>query len=825
MKFFYLVLYLLISTCLLAQPQDQPDAAEILHKLQKLKVLGSVLYVAAHPDDENTRLIAWLANEKKVQTAYLSLTRGDGGQNLLGPEIREQLGIIRTQELLSARRIDKGKQFFTRANDFGYSKSAEETFKVWDQEKILSDVVWVIRKFRPDVIITRFPATGEGGHGHHTASAILAQKAFDLAGNKKAYPEQLQFVEPWQPVRLMLNTGRWWNPDMTGEEPGVITIDVGAFNPLLGISYTEMSALSRSQHKSQGFGSTGSRGTSPEYLEPKKGKQANKDLFDGIDIGWSRVNSSGIEDMIDKIIKAYNPLKPEASIKSLIELRKEVQQVENHHWKEIKTNEIDEIIKASLGLYIEAVASDPYLVPSEDVNLTLELTNRSSQPVEVISISWPQSSVEDSLFALQKSEDTILRHSFKLDPESSLSTPYWLIEKPAPGYYQVNDQQLIGKAENDPVLEVNVEVSIMGTPLSFAIPVEYKWNDPVKGEVHRPLAIVPPVALSFQEEIYLFPNRQPKKVLVKVKNFSTSFKGNITLDLPKGWKKEPEDVAVEMNSRYDEQEIAFMIYPPEGETQAIVKALANSGEDVLDKEVDEIIYDHIPVQTLVTTAAAEFIKLQVQINGDRIGYIEGAGDAIPSTLKELGYQVDVLNEEMIRTGLDVYDAIVVGIRALNTNERIGYMMDDLLSYVHEGGTLVIQYNTSFRLKTENFAPYPLQLSRDRVTVEETPVKILAPEHPSMNHPNKISGKDFEKWVQERGLYFPDQWNKKYVPVLEMSDPGEKETQGSLLIAPYGKGYYVYSGISWFRQLPAGVPGAIRIFVNLLSLSNYQQDAK
>ncbi|MGK7392386.1 MAG: PIG-L family deacetylase [Candidatus Cyclobacteriaceae bacterium M2_1C_046] len=817
----YRILALLfISFASLAQPITNPDAAEILHDIQKLKVLGSALYVAAHPDDENTRLIAWLANEKKVETAYLAMTRGDGGQNLIGPEIREKLGIIRTQELLEARRIDGGRQYFTRANDFGYSKSPEETLEVWNEDKILSDVVWVIRKFRPDIIITRFPADGGGGHGHHTASAQLAHKAFKLASDPNAYPEQLKYVKVWQPKRLYLNTGRWWNPDISADEPGVLSVNVGKYSSLLGTSYTEMAARSRSMHKSQGFGATGTRGNELEYLEHRLGDQAREDIFEDIDIGWSSVGAPEIEDRINNIIKTYNPLEPSESVNSLLRLRNEISLISNEHWKEFKINDLDKIIQDVLGLYFEATVDRPYLVPGEKYEVNLELVNRSDKFIIVDNIQWPSGAVSDSLFTITPNESTIAPKSLTLSENTDFTAPYWLKNRPEKGYYVVNDLQKIGKPENDPELEVSVVINFGGNQLKYNIPLHYKWNDPVKGEQRRAVAIVPPVALNFAEEIYLFPSEEGKEIRVKAKNLSSTFNGEVKLNLPQGWQVTPASINVTFIKPQQEQELIFTVYPPKAQTSVVAELVATSNGEKYNSEVDEIAYDHIPIQTLVTKADAEFVNLDVKIAGNRVGYIEGAGDAIPATLRELGYEVDILVEEQLSPdNLDKYNAIILGIRTLNTVERIDFMMPELLEYVKRGGVLITQYNTSFRLKTQRFAPYPLQLSRDRVTVEEAPITVLAPRHPALNYPNKINAIDFDKWVQERGLYFPNQWDEKYIPLFAVQDPGEETTMGSLLIAPYGEGHYVYSGISWFRQLPAGVPGAIRIFANLISLGS------
>ncbi|MEQ8245672.1 PIG-L family deacetylase [Fulvivirga sp.] len=819
-----LFLGLIFSLSISAQKPYNPNSAEILLKIKKLNFLGTVLYVAAHPDDENTRLIAYLSNETLANTAYLSMTRGDGGQNLIGPEIREGLGVIRTQELLAARRIDGGRQFFTRANDFGYSKSTEETQKIWNREQVLSDVVWVYRNFKPDVIITRFPPDERAGHGHHTTSAIFAEEAFDLAADKNAYTDQLKFVEPWQVKRLFMNTGRWWSPDINEETPGVFVIDAGAYNQLLGTSYTEMAALSRSQHKSQGFGSTGQRGESLEFLEPVKGDKAEFNIFEGVDTSWKRVKGGEkIGKMIDEIIAEYNPQTPSASLPELLKVRDEILLLKEKHWQVQKLNEVDEIIKAVLGLYVETRAEDYNVSPGDASKLSIEVVNRSNTPVKLEAVAIDH--LKDTITSVVLSNNTKLEFSTTVViPESwNYSMPYWLKEEGTLGTYKVEDRALRGTPENAPAIEVSYAIEVLDHKIMLESPVIYKWNDPVKGEQYRPFIVTPPAFVNIEEPVYIFSGTESKKVNVTVKASKSGISGTAILNVPKGWKVQPENQKFELALKDEEAILSFDVVAPEGQSTGEISASISVGGKTYDNSIQTIAYDHIPTQVLMPRAASKVAKIDIKKEGNVIGYIQGAGDAIPASLREIGYEVwEMKDEEITPENLAKADAVVLGVRALNTNDRAKFYMPHLLNYVSEGGTLVVQYNTNFRLKTEEFAPYPLQLSRDRVTEEDAKIKILDPKNPLLNYPNKITEADFDGWVQERGLYFPDKWDEKYTPLLSSYDEGEDPKDGGLLVADYGKGKYIYTGYSFFRELPAGVPGAFRLFVNLVSAGKKEQ---
>lgn len=803
-----------------SQKPKKYNAAEIQLKIQKLKVLGNVLYVAAHPDDENTRLITYLANEKKLNTGYFSFTRGDGGQNLVGPEIREELGVIRTQELLAARKIDNGRQFFSRAIDFGYSKHSDETFNIWDKEKALGDLVWVIRKFRPDIIITRFNTIPGTTHGHHTASAILAEEAFDLAGDETKYIEQLMYMETWQPKTLYWNTYWWRRSEHQKDTAELIGYDVGKYNSLLGLSYTEIAALSRSSHRSQGFGATGSRGVQMEYLQYVKGQNVENDAFEIVDLSWNKIEGGKeIEIEIDHILSTYNPMHPEAVLGDFLKLRNKVGDVQDDFWKQIKLEEIDDLIYAITGLYLEVKADNYTASPGDEVNLEIEAINRSSATIVLRKITFNTIGVGSNYAIELKSNATQNIKSKVVIPNSAIySQPYWLKNDHEIGMFEVNDQQLIGKGENDPAVMADFLLTVDGEEIIYSKPIIYKRNDPVRGEVYRPFAIAPPVFANISGSVVIFANHASQEIKVDVKAGKANLKGNVKLNLPDTWIIEPTNYEFELSHKGEIATFLFKVTPPEVQETATASAIVKLEEKAYNYSFDEISYDHIPAQLLFHTSDVKFVKLDLEKGDEKIGYIIGAGDNLPENLRQIGYDVAVINDlDFNVQNLDQYDVIILGIRALNTVDRLKFDMDNLLEFVKRGGNLIIQYNTSHRLITENFAPYPLKLSRDRITVEEAEVKIINESHPVMNHPNQISQKDFDGWVQERGLYFPGSWSDEFEPILSSHDPGEDPLIGGLLVAKYGKGNFIYSGYSWFRELPAGVPGAYRIFVNMISI--------
>ena len=812
-----------------AQAPKRYTSSELHQSIKKLNVLGRVLYLAAHPDDENTQLIAYLANERLYETGYLALTRGDGGQNLIGPEIREGLGVIRTQELLAARRTDGGQQFFTRANDFGYSKHPDEAFNVWDREQVLADVVWTIRKWQPDVIITRFSANRAGlTHGHHTGSAILANEAFEAAADPTRFPEQLDYVDPWQVRRVFWNTSEWFyrNSNEEFDPEGKFKVNVGAYNPLLGKSYTEISALSRSMHKSQGFGATGVRGEVSEWLEVTKGDQPTEDFMEGIDVSWNRVaGSEELSELLRQAEESFAHERPAAVVPLLLEAREALLKLEPSVWRDTKQAQLEEVIRGCLGLFLEVVASDYSFTPGDSVSFTIEAINRSAVSTEWKSVEimaqgkdqvWSQT-INQRLPENQRINES---GAFQANLQPPFSDPYWLRKPGTLGMYRVDDQQLIGKPENDPVLEARFTVMVEGQELAYTVPVVYKRNDPVDGEVYRPLAFTPSLFATVLDPVVIMPDNTPKPVRVNIQAGKAGVAGKIRFGVPRGWTVEPKEVSVNFAQKGAEELVTIMVKPTKRAQVGQLEVTILTEGQTYTNALEVIDYDHIPTQTLLPTATAKLVRLEIDRKGERIGYIMGAGDDIPQSLEQIGYDVSLLGPDDFRSGdLQQYDAIVLGVRAYNTVDWLKFYQDQLMDYAKAGGTVVVQYNTNFRLVTDKVSPYPLTLSRDRVTVEEAEVRMLAPKHPVLNTPNKITSADFDGWVQERGLYFPNEWDAAYTAILSANDPGEDPRDGGLLVAPYGEGWYVYTGYSWFRELPAGVPGAYRLFVNLISLGN------
>ncbi|MBA3663208.1 MAG: PIG-L family deacetylase [Bacteroidetes bacterium] len=824
MRFIFLVISSLVLFSLGAQTSPVLNASEILLGLQKLNTVGSVLYIAAHPDDENTRLLAYLAREKKLRTAYLSITRGDGGQNLVGKEQGDALGLIRTQELLAARRIDGAEQFFTRANDFGFSKNPEETFSIWNKDSILCDVVWAIRKFKPDVIICRFPTTGEGGHGHHTASAILALEAYDAAADPLRFPEQLKYVEVWQAKRIFWNTFNFGGTNTTA--PNQLKVDVGVYNPVLGKGYGEIASESRSMHKSQGFGSARGRGSSIEYFKLLKGDSAKTDLFQGIDQSWKRLKqASKIEKLIKDGIAKFNPLEPSITVPSLVEIYNQLsaldgQNKEVMYWKGQKQKECVDLLLACSGLWMEAYAADYTCVPGNSISLSVQVIKRNKGEAKLNKINYIGISDTSTFLVLKTNELYNFKRIQKLKTETPYSNPYWLNEKHGSNRFVVNDKTLIGKPENDPALKVMFDVEIGGLLLQVERGVVYKYTDPVKGELYRPLEILPLATITIPEKNYVFTDSTPRIIQFVIKSNASNVKGNLELIVPQGWFLEIKNPAFSIAEKGGEAIVDVMIYPKSDFNNGRLIALARIDGVAYTSSVKRIEYDHIPPQFILSPAETNLTKFDIKKAGNAIGYIPGAGDDVTACLKQIGYNVTVLTDDILTNGdISKYSAIITGVRAYNTNDRLQVHYNKLMDYVNKGGNLIVQYNTNNRIGPvlAKIGPYPFTISRDRVTDENAEVKILKPEHTVFNFPNKIGKNDFEAWVQERGIYFATEPDKNYEMLLSMNDPGEKASEGSLIVAKYGKGNFVYTGLAFFRELPAGVPGAYRLMVNLISL--------
>ncbi len=842
LRFMFAVIFMGgIHTTTWAQTPQKLSASDIQLALKKLNVLGSALYLAAHPDDENQVVIGYLSQERLMNTGYLALTRGDGGQNLIGPEIRDLLGVLRTQELIQARSVDGSYQFFTRAIDFGYSKSIEETLELWNKDKILSDVVWVIRNFRPDIIITRFPPDDRAGHGHHAASGSLAAEAFDLAGDPQSFPEQLKYVEPWQPKRLLLNDTEWFTEKIVEESKtndSLLAIDLGIYQPLLGKSVTEIAAESRSKHQSQGFGATGSRGSDIEYFRHVKGEMAQEDLFEGVNTSWSRIKGGAKPGkLLQTAYEHFDPENPSAIVPTLMQASEALSELQDGYWKEVKRKELNQVIKACMGLYLETRVgtnlltrrrggggSNPGIAeyaaaPGDTLQLNIEAINRSSIPAVLQSVIFTNINRDTvTRLTLENNTDTIFSMQAVLPKDMDYSGPYWLKE-PNDGFtFQVDHPWLIGRDETPASVEARYAMQIDGKAIEFSSPVIYKRNDPKEGEVYRPFVVTPPVYMNLPEKVMVFASNAPKSLTVLVRAGKSNIKGELRLQLPEGWRSEPASFPFAIAVKGGETDFTFQVYPPVEQSTGNVTAVATLQGQTYDKSIVTIEYEHIPTQTLFPPAEAHLVKLDIEKKGNLIGYIMGAGDEVPEALVEIGYEVVTLqSHDIYESYLDNLDAVIVGVRAYNTVDWLRYKNNKLLEYVERGGTLIVQYNNNYNLVNEHFMPYSLELSRDRVTDETAKVQFLQPSHPVLNAPNKITEKDFEGWVQERGLYFPNKWDEQYEAILSINDPGEEAQKGSLLVAQYGKGYYIYTGLSFFRELPAGVPGAYRLLTNLISV--------
>jgi LmbE family N-acetylglucosaminyl deacetylase len=805
-------LLLLAAAAASAQP-NLSGAAEVRLALGRLNVLGSALMIGAHPDDEHTPTLAYFTRGRLMRAAYVSVTRGDGGQNLLGPEQDDLLGLIRTEELLAARRIDGAEQFFTRAVDFGFSKSAQETLDKWGHDAILADLVWIIRKYRPDVIIHCFSGTARDGHGQHQASALLGKEAFSAAADRSRFPEQLKWVEPWQAKRVVWNVyGR------AAEATGQIAIDTGDYNPVLGYSYIEIAGLSRSMHASQGMGSPRRRGAATASLVPVTGEPASKDLFDGIDTTWNRVpGGAEVGRILAEAARSLDPTQPEKVVPLLLEARKRMAALKDP-WAERKRAELDEAVALCAGLWLDASTDRPDFVPGSTMTVRTTALNRSRLPIRLTGISLDRDSALD--VELPFNQPSTREYTWKVPEDAKYSQPYWLVEPRRGDAYGIPDQQLAGTPENPPVLRARFRLRVASEELELTRPVVNRYVDRLRGEFTRPVIIVPPVALEFVEPVVMFPDQRPKRVEVALKSNIAGAAGEVRLEAPDGWRVEPASRKFQFGDG-EQMTLAFEVAPPVSAARGRILAHAWLGERRIGSGMQVVAYPHIRPQTVFPPSAVEAVRADIRILAKRIGYVMGAGDEVPQALRQLGCEVTLLTADDLATNdLARFDAIVTGVRAYNVRPDLRANQYRLLDYVDKGGTLVVQYNVpdygGSTPSLEKIGPYPIRVSRERVSVEEAPVTFPDPASPLLQKPNRITAADFEGWVQERGLNFASEWDPRYRTLLESHDPGETPKPGGTLYVPYGKGTYVFTAYSWFRELPAGVPGAFRVFANLLS---------
>lgn len=813
---------------------------KIKEAIESLGQVGSVLMIGAHPDDENTAVLAYFARGRHVETGYLSLTRGEGGQNFIGSEQGAKLGIIRTEELLAARQVDGAQQFFTRAIDFGFTKSADETFAKWGHDRILGDVVWTIRRFRPDVIILRFSGTPRDGHGQHQASAILGKEAFSAAPDPSRFAEQLKYVEPWQAKRLMWNVFSFTAEQEKEAERlgGRVKVDAGAFNPVLGYSYGEIAGMSRSMHRSQAMGSPERRGVMDQYFVTIGGDTARGDVFDGIDTTWKRVpGGAEVAELLAEAYRDFVPEHPEKALPALVKARHIVAGM-NNPWAARKLPEFDETIAWCAGIWVDASAERPEATPGSRLKINLAALNRGSAEVRFERVEWQGTAVTkpDTVTvgqSLAYNEPMPKSVEWAISPDQPNTQPYWLIAPHTADTYSIPSQQLVGMPENPPLLEARFVLNAGGADITLRRAVDQRYVDRARGEEKRPLAIVPPLSIGMPEQALFFANGAEKRIEVPVRSGAGPVGGSLRVIAASGWRINPPSADFQLGAS-EQKVLSFNLTPPvDGDTHTTIQAIAAIDGHELHTHIETIDYTYIPPQTLFPDANTAAVSARVQNLAKRIGYVVGAGDEVPQSLEQIGCTVTYLSPaDLARADLSQFDAIVTGVRAWNVRPDLRENRQRLLDYMQRGGTLVVQYNVlegfpgrGNPASLEVIGPYPIQISRDRVTVEDVPIKFPNPSNPVMKAPNQITEADFAGWVQERGLYFANSWDAHYQPLFECHDPGEKPLEGGTLVTRYGKGAYVFTAYSWFRQLPAGVPGAYRIFANFLSAGKVLADAR
>ena len=827
--------HLLLTLGLLALPGLQAqapvrDAADLQKQLDRLQTVGSVLYVAAHPDDENTAVLAALVKGRHLRTAYLSLTRGGGGQDLIGPELGDGLAAIRTQELRAARRIDGAEQFFTSAVDFGFSKTAEESLRLWHHDRVLADVVHIIRRFRPDVILTRFPPDTRAGHGHHTASALLAIEAFTVAADPARFPEQVQAgLRPWQAKRLLWNLFRF-GEDAPKPTTG-LRLDVGAYDPLLGRSYGELAAESRSQHRSQGFGGLAQRGQWEEAFELLAGAPATTDLFEGIDLTWARFpGTAELAKQLREARQAFRPDRPTASLPALLRALQALHAlptvVQAEPLIQAKAAELAEVLRSASGLWVEALADRQRVAPGDRLTVNAALLARGGAPLALEALSLEAVTPQGVRELARRGDrqplpdNTARKESFTftLPLDTPLGQPAWLDGPGAEAWTIL--------PEAPAPVRLRARLTLPEGAFEVTVPVQFRFRDPVLGERTQPLAVVLPVLVNLAEAVQVFAADGARELRLKVLAGGLGASGRVRLRVPAGWTVAPGEQSFTLARAGEEKELTFRLSPPAGSASGELHAEVDTGSGFGPaRGLLKLDHPHIPLQTLLPLAQARLERFDLRRAGQRIGYVMGAGDEIPHALRRLGYQVDLLSDEALaQENLQGYDAIVLGIRAFNTRPALQTLKERLHAYVAAGGTELVLYTVNMgfpginaAMVTDTIGPYPFKVGRKRVTVETVPARFLQPGHALFHYPNELTARDFDGWIQERSLYHAEGWDARYVALLGMADPGEAEDGGALLVAEHGKGRYIYTGLSFFRQLPDGVPGATRLFANLLAL--------
>lgn len=802
---------------IIAQKPQTPTPSEIYFKIEKLNVLASAMYIAAHPDDENTRLITYLTHHDKAYTNYLSLTRGNGGQNLISNELGTDLGIIRTNELWNARKIDGGKQFFSMANDFGFSKKPNEALEIWGKKWLLEQMVYMIRKEQPDVIINRFDHRTEGNtHGHHTASAQLSKEAFTLA-NDSTYelPSVIEEDLPiWKTKRLFFNVSWFFFGSKQAfnkaDKSKYIPLNIGVYYNLLGKNNQEIASLSRSQHQSQGFGDMSSRGEEIDYVELVDGDALkSSSLFEGIDTSWNRIKGgNSIQPLVTQLINEYDFTDPSKSINLLTKIYSEIDKLPETIWKTRKQNEVKELIKNCAGLFLDITTNEPYSFHDATIPVKVEVANRSNQNIVIKDITLNN----NKILLNKKLENKEVFYDYFDTTFNGQLTDF----KRFVTLTDFIERQFKENPKIHSIIKNKIGLEINGVYLTYSLPIQYRYKDVVKGEVYKPFHVIRKVSVKIKNPVYIAKKNKDLTITAIIDNYSNEDIEGIFVYSQR--RKPNGNIPITLKANERNREIKYQIQEDESGFDYDA-GFYFDGKSVSD-EIKWIDYDHIPLSYYYKQVKTRIIILDKEIKKQRIGYIMGAGDEIPQVLENVGYQVDLIDLKSIKQeDLSKYETIIVGIRAFNTESSLKIKNKLLFDYVKNGGTVITQYQTNTNLQTEEIAPYNLKIGKTRITNENAVVKFINPNEPVLNKPFKITQKNFQLWVQEQGLYYADEFASEFQPVFTSHDFDEKETNGALLIAKHGKGHYIYTGLSFFRQLPAGNTGALELFINLIELKN------
>jgi len=865
--FLALVLQVVSLTQINAQVRAAYDngAIGLGQAIKRLQTSASAMHTGAHPDDEDSNLIAYLVRGRNARTAYLALNRGEGGQNVIGAELFEPLGVIRTEELLQARRLDGGQQLFTSVMDYGFSKTRAEATTIWGEQETLADMVRAFRTFRPLVIISRFQGTPADGHGQHQLAGYLTPLAYKAAADPNQFPEQIrEGLLPWQAKKLYVGQGF---AAAAGDEPATVVVNTGEYDPLIGRSYAEIASEGRSQHKSQEMGSVERRGsqTSRErLLESTVEKSAKEnDIFDGIDTSIKGIakltnNSesglsgklSDLQDTAEKVLKEYNAYAPQKIVpilaKGVKQAREAKDSTRNPYTKTLlaeKEHEFSKALQNAAGVVIDALSDSETIVAGDSTGVSVKIFGNAAK-IKNVSLSLPTDwTVENAsepkptgnlFFSRPEVASNTAYFNIKVPAEATLTQPYWL-EKPRKNF--TFDWTASNALKNAPfqnqLVSANVAMEIGGVDIIVSQSVQYRYADPIRGELRRDLNVVPLVGITLDTNLLIVPvsNKSQKQRLVMsvTNNAPRETKGSAKLNLPAGWSSGPSSADFDLRRKGEKTAVAFDVTIPADTriNKYDLNAIAVVNGQIYDQSMQEIAYPHIQTHRLYTKATVSAQVLDLKIAPVRVGYIMGSGDAVPAAIGRLGLPVTMLGEKDLSTGdLSKFDTIVVGIRASQVRPDFVANNSRLLDFVKNGGTLIVQYQQSEYIQN-NLTPFPAKMesvtngtqriSNVRVVDENAPVKILVPNNPIFNYPNKIVAGDWNNWVQERNLYTLTGLDPRYTALLETQDEGEPPVTGGLVYAKIGKGTYVYNSYSFFRQLPTGNPGAYRLFANMLSL--------